>query len=104
MEILVTIPFTKTHYIVIFALSIAATASLALSQTPAQSVERLDPALDQLVDPNAAVERVATGFKWTEGPVWTHSGSLMFASIQENRIMEWHPGGDPKVFLNPSGY
>ena len=79
-------------------------ASLALSQTPVQTVERLDPALDHLVDPNVAIERVATGFGWTEGPVWTRSGMLLFAAIYANNIMEWRPGGEPKVFIHPSGY
>ena len=46
----------KVHRGSIFVLSLAAMAGLALSQTPTQTpvqtVERLDPALDQLVDPN----------------------------------------------------
>ncbi|HUP04149.1 MAG TPA: SMP-30/gluconolactonase/LRE family protein [Bryobacteraceae bacterium] len=98
----------KVHRGSIFVLPLAAMAGLALSQTPTQppveTVERLDPALDQLVDPSAQIERVATGFLWTEGPVWTHSGFLLFAAIRANSIMEWHPGGEPKVFLHPSGY
>src|SRR6185503_1501438 len=41
-----------------------------------QEIQRLDPALDQLVPANAKLERVATGFdKWTEGPVWTRDES-----------------------------
>lgn len=71
----------------------------------AQDVKRLDPALDKLVSANAKLERVATGFdKWTEGPVWTRSGSLMFAVIPANSIMEWTPGKDASVFIHPSGY
>jgi gluconolactonase len=71
----------------------------------AQTVEKLDPALDRLVSANVAVERVATGFnKWTEGPVWTHSQSLLFAEIPANSIIEWRPGQAAKVFLHPSGY
>ncbi len=35
----------------------------------AQDIQKLDPALDRLVGPNAKLERIATGFnKWTEGP------------------------------------
>jgi gluconolactonase len=71
----------------------------------AQTVEKFDPSLDQLVSPNASVEQVATGFnKWTEGPVWTHAPSLMFAEIPGNSIIEWRPGHEAKVFLHPSGY
>jgi len=71
----------------------------------AQTVEKLDPSLDKLIDPKAFVQRVATGFdKWTEGPVWTHAGTLMFAEIPANNIVEWNPLSGTKVFLHPSGY
>jgi gluconolactonase len=84
----------------------AAIAALACARsTSAQTVEKLDPALDRLVSSNAKVEQVATGFnKWTEGPVWTHSGVLFFAEIPANSIIEWRPGGKASVFLHPSGY
>jgi gluconolactonase len=70
-----------------------------------QEIQPLDPALDQLVPRNAKLERVATGFdKWTEGPVWTHEGSLLFAVIPANSIMLWSPGKAAQVFMHPSGY
>lgn len=71
-----------------------------------QEIQRLDPALDQLVPKNAKLERVATGFnEWTEGPVWTHEGSLLFAEIPANRIRRWAPDKkDVEVFMEPSGY
>ena len=71
----------------------------------AQTIQKLDPALDQLIDTNASVERIANGFnKWTEGPVWTHAGSLLFAEIPSNNIIQWLPGKTAAVFLHPSGY
>jgi gluconolactonase len=70
-----------------------------------QGIQRLDPALSQLIDTDATVERVATGFnKWTEGPVWTRARTLLFAEIPANSIVEWKPGQAAKVFLHPSGY
>ena len=33
-------------------------------------IERLDPRLDALVPPDAAIEVLAMGFAWSEGPVW----------------------------------
>ena len=77
------------------------------AQQPAEtfgSIERLDPALDAIVPPNAKVERVATGFGWTEGPVWIKSGYLLFADIYHNSIMKWVPGEGVTTFLHPSGY
>jgi len=77
------------------------------AQQPAKtygSIERLDPALDAIVPPDAKVERVAEGFEWTEGPIWIHSGYLLFAAIHHNSIMKWVPGGGVATFLHPSGY
>src|SRR4029077_20954419 len=34
------------------------------------AIERNDPKLDQLLAPDAKIERLAGGFTWAEGPVW----------------------------------
>jgi len=57
----------------------------------AQDVQKLDPALEQLVGPGSKLERIATGFnKWTEGPVWTQDGTLLFAEIpaKQHRLVD----------------
>jgi len=77
-----------------------ATASPAI--TPLQ-VDRLDPAAARIIPANAKLERVATGFTWTEGPVWVN-GSLFFADIPSNSIRRWTPGKGVSIFLQPSGY
>ena len=46
-------------------------------------VERLDPALDALVAPDARLEVLAQGYKWSEGPVWT-GGALLFSDVPNN--------------------
>ena len=66
-------------------------------------VDRLDPAIDRIIPRDAALERIATGFTWVEGPVWD-SGSLFFADIPSNSIRRWTPGAGASVFLQPSGY
>jgi gluconolactonase len=39
---------------------------------------------------NASVERLATGLRWVEGPVWVGDGRyLLFSDIPANRIMRW---------------
>jgi gluconolactonase len=71
----------------------------------AQDVQKLDPVLDDIAGPDARLESVATGFdRWTEGPVWTREGSLLFAEIPANNIIQWIPGKGASVFLHPSGY
>jgi gluconolactonase len=70
-----------------------------------QEIQKLDPSFDQIVPAGAVLEKVATGFnKWTEGPVWTHEGSLLFAEIPSNNIIQWIPGQTARVFIHPSGY
>jgi gluconolactonase len=76
---------------------------LAFSQKPAD-VQMLSPALKQIIPAGATVERVATGFKWTEGPVWIHAGYLLFAEIPSNSIRKVTPDGTVSMFMQPSGY
>ena len=45
-------------------------------------IERLDPALDALIAPDAKIEQLAVGFAWSEGPIWRESGHyLLFSDI-----------------------
>ena len=70
-----------------------------------------DPAV-QIVDQSvaryriglAAVERIATGMRWTEGPVWFGDGRyLLWSDIPNNRIMKWdEETGAVSVFRKPS--
>jgi gluconolactonase len=66
-------------------------------------VEKLDPALDALVAPDARVEVLARGFKWSEGPVWTN-GAVLFSDVPNNVVWRWTPSTGAIVFLRPSGY
>ena len=54
--------------------------------------------------PDATLERVAGGFVFTEGPVWSVDGSLLFSSPNTNVIYRWHPSGRVTVFRSKSGY
>src|SRR5881227_2624245 len=79
--------------------------AVGVTSTLAQDIQRFDPTLDQLVPAKAVLERIATGFnKWTEGPVWTREGALLFAEIPANNIVIWAPGREAQVFIHPSGY
>jgi gluconolactonase len=67
-------------------------------------VERLDPRLDRLVPPETRLEQVAGGFEFTEGPVWTRDGALLFSSPNTNAVYRWTPEGRVTVFRPKSGY
>ncbi|MGZ5720387.1 MAG: SMP-30/gluconolactonase/LRE family protein, partial [Burkholderiales bacterium] len=45
-------------------------------------------ALHDLIAPGVAVERVAGGLAFTEGPVW-RGNALLFSDIPNNRIARW---------------
>jgi gluconolactonase len=66
-------------------------------------LDRLDPAIDEIVPKDAKLEKIATGFKWVEGPVWL-DGSLYFAEIPSDSIRKWSQGQGVSMCLTPSGY
>ena len=69
------------------------------------SVERLDPALDALIPPDARIEKLVGGLEWAEGPVWEpRSRSLLFSDVPRNVIFQWKEGVGTRDFLYPSGY
>ncbi len=69
------------------------------------SIERLDPALDALVPPDATLEVLAEGFDWSEGPVWVPAGGyVLFSDIPPNAIYRWKEGEGKSLYLQPSGY
>lgn len=69
------------------------------------TIERLDPALDQIVDPNAVVEIISEGHNWSEGPLWLESKhKLIFSDVPENTILQWSEEKGTEPFLKPSGW
>ena len=75
------------------------------AQTAPRTIERLDPALDALVAPDAKIELLADGFDWTEGPVWHKAGGyLLFSDIPRNAIHKWKEGQGVSVYMRPAGY
>lgn len=73
-------------------------------------IVRLDPALDELVPPDAEIEVLASGFRWAEGPVWMpeedheYGGYLLFSDIPNNRIVRWDEGKGAFTWMKPSGF
>ncbi|HSC29915.1 MAG TPA: SMP-30/gluconolactonase/LRE family protein [Vicinamibacterales bacterium] len=79
--------------------------SVAAGFTAVGRIERLDPRFDALVPPGAALERVAEGVEWAEGPLWDPTtGSLLFSDVPRNGVYRWTPADGVKLFFQPSGY
>ncbi len=72
-------------------------------QVKSGRIVRLDSALDAIVAESAAIEKLAGGFSFTEGPVWIPEGYLLFSDIPENTIYKWSPDTGIEVFRKPSG-
>ncbi len=70
----------------------------------------IDPALDALIDEDATIEVLSSGFLWSEGPVWVpdasheYGGYLLFSDIPNNRIVRWDEGKGSSTWMKPSGY
>jgi gluconolactonase len=71
---------------------------------PDQAVVSVDPRFDKYKVGNAVVERLYTGTRWAEGPVWFGDGRyLLHSDIPNNRIMRWlEETGEVSVFRSPS--
>lgn len=73
---------------------------------PDAAVEVVDPRFAKYKVNNTAVERLYTGTRWAEGPVWFGDGRyLLFSDIPNNRMLRWcEETGQVSVFRNPSNY
>jgi len=58
--------------------------------------------LRALVDESAEVEQIATGFTFTEGPIWMPDGSLHFSDMPGDKRRRWHPEEGVTVLRDPS--
>ncbi len=70
-------------------------------------IVRFDDRADELVAPDAQIELLASGFDWSEGPLWIPDpagGYLLFSDIPRNSIMKWREGEGVSLFMKPSGY
>ena len=59
--------------------------------------------LDDLIE-SGLPERIATGFGFTEGPVWHPDGYLLFSDVPGNTIYKWTLDGKLEKFRSPSGF
>jgi gluconolactonase len=68
------------------------------------TVERSSEVIDAIVPAGVQAERIAGGFEFTEGPVWSDEGALLFSSPNTNVIYRWEEIGKVTVFRAKSGY
>ena len=73
---------------------------------PDTSIISLDPRFDALRLPLSRVERLYTGCRWSEGPVWFGDGRyLLWSDIPNNRILRWdEETGNVAPYRQPSDF
>jgi len=87
------------------ALAAALHAAPPSSYPSLGKIVREDPRLDALLDPNARIEILASGFQWAEGPVWNREGRfLLFSDIPANSIFKWSAERGIELYMKPAGY
>jgi len=79
--------------------------SFTPSTYPDPRVETIDKRFTYKIG-NASVEKIATGFRWAEGPVYFPDlRCLIWSDIPNNRMMRWlEDDGHLSVYRNPSNY
>jgi len=73
---------------------------------PDPAVQVLHPSFAKYKINLAAVERLATGFRWAEGPIWFGDARhLLMSDIPNNRIVKWDEiTGQVTDYRRPSNY
>jgi gluconolactonase len=71
------------------------------------SITKADPALDQIISPDAKLVELASGFGLTEGGLWVAdgtSGYWIFTGLLDNVLYKITPQKQLSVFMEKAGY
>ena len=73
---------------------------------PEPSIEAFDDRFKPYMIFSAAVERLYTGCRWSEGPVWFGDGRyLLWSDIPNNRILKWEEEtGAVSIYRKPTNF
>jgi gluconolactonase len=66
------------------------------------AVQAHSPAMSELVAADAELERLGTGFTFTEGPLWNPEGFLLFSDMPGDVRRRWTPDEGVTEVANPS--
>lgn len=86
-----------------FLLAVSCSAQSSAKPLSVGKIIRLDPAFDALVPKDSKIERVATGFNFTEGPLWRPEDILWFSDVPGNVVRSLTPAGQVKVIIQRAG-
>lgn len=74
-------------------------------ELPARFIDVKHEMLQNILNTNSKIEVLASGFTWSEGPVWVEElDALLFTDVPKNTIYKWSKNEGLQTYLNPSGY
>lgn len=92
----------------LFIASLLLTALETQAQTVYPTLGQIqydDQRFENIIPKGTQLEVLATGFDWSEGPVWVKDGGfLVFSDVPQNTIFKWTEKEGISTFLKPSGY
>ena len=65
------------------------------------TLETRDPRLAAVVGPEVRFEQIATGCKFTEGPLWHASGFLLWSDMPDDHMRRWSAKDGVSTFRKP---
>ncbi len=76
-----------------------------VSAASAVDMRRVDADFDRVIDPGATLERLGTGMRFSEGPVWSDAdgGFLIFSDIPADELKRWSAADGVTAWRAPSG-
>jgi gluconolactonase len=92
----------KTFKLLLGIAALACATSVSAAENTSPHVKRMDAALDALVAPGTPIERVATGFKFTEGPMW-RQGRLWFSDLRDDKVFAVTRDGKVERLIEHAG-
>lgn len=91
------------------SIAIALISLIQCSNRPAYpttgAVNRLSSGIDEIIAPETLPEILASGFDWSEGPLWLPEQKVViFSDVPQNTIYQWSEKEGLMTYLTPSGY
>jgi gluconolactonase len=94
----------KTSFLLIL-LSTAFPGHTQETKAGTGTIEFISKKLSKLINKDAKVETVATGFQFTEGPLWVEKEQmLLFSDVPGNIVYKWTEAKGKELYLQPGGY
>jgi gluconolactonase len=79
--------------------------SIQATQQTVGKLYKSENEFDNIIAPNTAIEKIAEGFSFTEGPVWHPDGFLLFSDPNLNVIYRYNPiNKNVTIYQSHSGY